>query len=58
MLFASETRSFLFCEYARNTLASNLGYLAPLGQFLMEIFHWDPFNAKRSCPQNQLVWAM
>ena len=23
-----------------------------------QIVHWDPLNAKRRCPQNNLVWAM
>ena len=23
-----------------------------------QIVHWDPLNAKRKCPQKNLVWAM
>ena len=42
------------------TPASNLGYLAPPGQFFMgaKLFIGTPLNAKRRCSQKILVRAM
>ena len=43
-----------------NNPASNLGYLAPPRTIFhgCKIVHWDPLDAKRRCPQKNLVWAM